>query len=139
MVHTRGGNLSRPKGQTSTPARDGAGTSKAAIIHSPAQDTEAPSALTPDAAMMQSPISASIPEESQGAEPPSRRYHTRVGPRPPSPVHPQPPRRASPSKQAWTSGLEESSRSGPEPSPPPTAQLRGSGVRCLAVIQYPGK
>ena len=32
---------------------------------------------------MQSPASADIPEEPQGAEPPSRRYNTRVGPRPP--------------------------------------------------------
>ena len=79
MVCTRGGHRSRPKGQTSTPARDGAGTSGATAGHSPAQDTEAPPALTPDAA---------IPEEAQGAEPPSRQYHTRVGPRPLSPVHP---------------------------------------------------
>ena len=64
MVRTRGGHGSRPRGQTSTPARDGDGTSKAAAGHSPAQDTEAPPALTPDAAMMQSPASAAIPEES---------------------------------------------------------------------------
>ena len=122
MVHTHGRHRSRLKGQTSTPARDGVGTSRAAAGHSPAQDTEAPPALTHDVAMMHSPASAAIPEESLGAEPPSRRYHTRVGPRPPSPVHPRPPRRAPPSKRAWTSDLRESSRSRPEPSPPPAAQ-----------------
>ena len=83
MVRTRGGRRSRPKGKTSTSARDGAGTSRATTGHSPAQDTEAPPALTHDAAMMHSPASAAILEESPGAEPPSRRYHTRVGPRPP--------------------------------------------------------
>ena len=65
--------------------------------------------------MMQSPASATIPEESQGVEPSSRRYHTRVGPRPPSLVHPRPPRRAPPSKRTRTSGPGESSRSRPEP------------------------
>ena len=72
--------------------------------------------------MMQSPASAAILEEPQGSNPPSKEYHTRVGPRPPSPVHPRPPRRAPPSKRAWTSGPGESSRSRPEPSPPPADQ-----------------
>ena len=71
---------------------------------------------------MQSPAFADILEEPKGAEPPSRRYNTRVGPRPPSPVHPRPPRRAPPSKRARTSGPGESSRSRPEPSRSPTAQ-----------------
>ena len=51
-----------------------------------------------------------------------RRYHTRVGPRPPSLVHPRRPRRASPFKRARTSSPGESSRSRPEPSPPSAAQ-----------------
>ena len=83
MVRTHGGQLFRPRGKTRTPARDGAGTSRATAGHYPAQDAEAPPALPPTTAMMQSPPSADIPEESQGAEPPSRRYHTRVGPHPP--------------------------------------------------------
>ena len=43
-----------------------------------------------------------------------------MGPVPPSPVHPWPPRRAPPSKRARTFDLEEPSRSEPEPpqSPP---------------------
>ena len=91
MVLTRGGHRSRPRDQTSTPARDGAGTSRAVAGHSPAQGAEAPPALPSDAAMMQSPASAAIPKEPQGSEPPSRRYHTRVGPRQPTPPPPPPP------------------------------------------------
>ena len=72
--------------------------------------------------MMQSPASANISEDPQGAKPPSRRYITRVGPRPPSHVHPRPPRRAPPSKRARTSGPGESSHSRPEPSRSPAAQ-----------------
>ena len=118
MVHTHGRHPFRPRVQTRTPARDGTGTSRAATGHSPAQDVEAPSVLTTAAAVMQSSASATIPEEAQGPKPPSRRYHTRVGPRPASPEHPRPPRRASPSKRARTSGPGESLPSRPEPSPP---------------------
>ena len=73
-------------------------------------------------AIISNPASADIPKEPQGAEPPSRRYNTRVGPRPPSPVHPRPRLRASPSKRARTSGPGESSRSRPEPSQSPATQ-----------------
>ena len=72
--------------------------------------------------MMQSLASTNIPEEPQGVEPLSRRYNTRVGPRPPSPMHPRPPRRAPPSKLARTFGPGESSHSRPEPSQSPAAQ-----------------
>ena len=55
------------------------------------------------------------------AAPTTRRYHTRVGPIPPSPPHPRPSQRASPSKRARTSGLGDSSSSRPlEPQSPPT-------------------
>ena len=46
--------------------------------------------------------------------PAPRRYHTRVGPTPPSLPHPRPSRRAPPFKRARTSGLGESSSSRPE-------------------------
>ena len=72
--------------------------------------------------MIQGPAPASISEEAQASEPSSRRYQTRVGPQPPSPVHPRPRRRAPPSKRARTSGPGESSRSRPESSPPPADQ-----------------
>ena len=63
MVCTRGGHHYRPRVQTRAPARDGAATSRAAVGHSPAQDSEAPPALTPKAAVMQSPAPVAIPEE----------------------------------------------------------------------------
>ena len=129
MVRTRGGQRFRLRVQTGTPARDGAGTFRAAACHSPAQGSEASPAFPPVTTMMQSPASANIPKESQGDEPLSRRYHTRVGPAPPppppplspSPVYPRPPLRAPPSKRAWTSSLVESLRSRPEPLQPPAA------------------
>ena len=137
MVRTRGGHRSRPRGQTSTPARDGAGTSTATDGHSLAQGAEAHPALPPDATMMQSQASAAIPEEPQGSEPPSRRYHTQVGPRPPSPVHSRPPRRAPPSKRARKSGPGKYSRSRPEPSPPLTAQSSSPQLSLTSRIRCP--
>ena len=142
MVHTRGGHRFRPRVQTRTPASDGAGTSGAAPGHSPAQDIEAPPALTPDATMMQSQAFAAILEESQAAEPPSRRYHTRVGPRPPFLCirdHPGGPRLPSGPGHLARGSLRIL---GPSLrllqllrvhrlSYP---QLRGSGVQCLAMI-----
>ena len=122
MVRTHGAHRYRPRVQFSTLERDGAGTSRAAAGHSPAQGTETPLALTPAIAMMQGPVPATISEEAQASEPLSMRYQTRVGPRPPSPVHPRPRRRAPPSKRARTSGPGESSRSRLEPSPPPADQ-----------------
>ena len=88
MVYTCDRHRFRPKVQTRTPARDGTSTSRAAADHSLAQGAEALSALSPATAMMQSSTSADIPEEPQGAEPPSIRYNTRVGPHPPFPMHP---------------------------------------------------
>ena len=80
---------------------------------------------------------AAILEEAQALEPPSRRYQTRVGPRAPSPVHPRPRRRASPSKRARTSGLGESSRSRPELSPPPADQGSSSQLSPASRIRCP--
>ena len=112
MVRTRGGHRYRPRVQFNTPERDGAGISRAAASHSPDQVAETPPSFAP----------ASMSGEAQASEPPSRRYQTRVGPRAPSPVHPRSRRRAPPSKRARTSGPGKSSRSRPEPSPPPVDQ-----------------
>ena len=81
MVRKRGGHRYRPRVQTRSPSRDVAGTSRVAVDHSVAQGAEAPPALSPATTMMQSPASADILEEPQGADPPSRLYNTRVGPR----------------------------------------------------------
>ena len=57
---------------------------------------------------------------SSATAPAPRRYHTRVGPTPPSPLHPRPSRRAPPSKRSRTSGLGEfSSSKRQEPQSPP--------------------
>ena len=64
---------------------------------------------------------------SSAAAPAPRRYHTRVGPTPPSLPHPRPSWRAPSSKRAWTSGLRESSSSRPqEPQSPPHQGLAGA-------------
>ena len=107
MVRTRGGYRCKPRVRFNTPERGDAGTSRVADAHSPDLSGETRLALAPTA----------ILEEPQALEPPSRRYQTRVGPRAPSLVHQRQRRRVSPSKQARTSSPEESSRSGPEPSP----------------------
>ena len=103
MVRTRGGHRYRLRVRFSTPEIDVAGTSRAADAHSPDLPAETQPALTP----------ATVPEEVQAYEPPSRRYQTWVGPQAPSLVHPRPRRRASPSKRARTLGPGESSRSRP--------------------------
>ena len=87
--------------------------------------------------MMHSPASAAILEEPRGSKPPSRRYHTQVGPCPPSPVHPRPPRRDPLSKRARTSGPGESSSSRPEPSPPPSAQSSSPQLSPASRIRRP--
>ena len=56
---------------------------------------------------------------------------------PPSPMHPPPPRRAPPSKRARTSSSGESSRSRPEPSPPPTAQSSSPQLSPASRIRRP--
>ena len=61
------------------------------------------------------------------AAPAPRRYHTRVGPTPPSSPHPKPSRRAPPSKKAQTSSPGESSSSRPQkPQSPPHQGLAGA-------------
>ena len=108
MVRTSSGFCYMPKVRFSTPEIEDAATSIAADACSSDQPTETHPALAP----------ASIPEEPQASEPPSRRYQTRVGSRAPSLVPQRQRRRAPPSKRARTLGSRESSRSRPEPSPP---------------------
>ena len=122
MVRTHGGSRYKPKVSFSTPKMEDLGTSGAAGAHSSDLLAVTQPALAP----------AAIPEEPQGF----RRYQTRMGPRAPSPVPQRRLRRARPSKRAHTSGLGESSRSRPEPSPPPadegsSPQLsQDSRIRC---------
>ena len=127
MVRTRGGHRYKPKVRFSTLERDDAGTSRAADAHSPDQAAKTPPTLAP----------AAIPEEAQASEPPLRRYQTRVGPWAPFPIHPRPRRRARPSKWARTLGPGESSRSRPEPWPPPADQGSSPQLSPASKIRRP--
>ena len=88
MVRTRGGSRLRPRVRFSTPE----------------QKEQAP---------VLAPVPEAVPKEPQGF----RRYHTRMGPRAPSPVPQRRSRSAQPSKRDRTLGPGESSSSRPEPSP----------------------
>ena len=78
-----------------------------------------------------------ILEELQPSEPPSMRYQTRVGPRAPSLVPQRRRRRAPPSKRARTSDPGESSRSRPEPSPPPADEGSSPPLSSASRIRRP--
>ena len=123
MVRTRGGSCYRPRVRFSTPEMEDPGTLAAAGAHSPDlhADTQLALAL------------AAIPEEPQGF----RRYQTRMGPRAPSPVPQRQCRRARPSKRAQTSGPRESSRSRPEPSPPPADEGSSPQLSPASRIRHP--
>ena len=130
MVRTRGGSRYRPRVRFSTPELQDPGTFGAAGAHSPDLPTVTQPTLGP----------ATIPEEPQRF----RLYHTKMGPRAPSPVPQRRCRRARRSKWARTSGSGESTRSGPEPSPPPTDEgsspsfhrPRGSGAPCSPTTRF---
>ena len=127
MVRTRGGHRYKPRVRFSTPERDDAYAFGAADAHSPDLSAETQPALAP----------AAIPEEPQASEPRSRRYQTRVGPRAPSSVPQRRRRRAPPFKRAQTSGPGESSRSQPEPSPPPTDEGSSPQLSPASRIRFP--
>ena len=61
-------------------------------------------------------------EGSSSVAPAQRRYHTRVGPTPPTSSHPRPARRAPPAMRARTSGPGELSTSRSKASPYPPYQ-----------------
>ena len=130
MVRSRGGSRYRPRVRFSTPELQDPGTFGAAGAHSPDLLVVTQPTLGP----------AAIPEEPQRF----RLYHTRIGPRAPSPVPQRKRKRAQRSKQARTSGSGESTRSGPELSAPPTDEgsspsfqlPRGSGVPCSPATRF---
>ena len=146
MVCTREAHRYRPRVQFSTLERDGAGTSRAAAAHSPAQVTETPPALAPPIAMIQGPAPASISEEAQASEP--HTGDTRLGwdlgplllcirdlvggPRLPS----------GPGHLARVSlrglGLSRRLLQLIRVRRPSYPRLRGSGARCLAAIRFQG-
>ena len=106
MVKTRGGSAFQPRVCRSSPPPAGSS--------SPAPPAVAVAAPPAD------PPAASVAASVSAAAPAPRRYHTGVGPTPPSTPHPRPSRRAPSSKKARTSSLGESSSSRPQkPQSPP--------------------
>ena len=103
MVRTRGRSRLRPRVRFSTLE----------------QEEQAPATAT---------VPNPVPEEPQGF----RRYHTRMGPRAPSPVPQRRFRRARPSKRARTSGPGEFSSSRLEPSPSTAVEESSSPHLSLA-------
>ena len=98
-------------------------TSGVADVHSPDLPADTQPALAPTA----------IHEEPQGF----RRNQTRMGPRAPSLVPQRQRRRVRPSKWARTSGPGESSRSRPEPSPPPAVEGSSPQLSLASRIRLP--
>ena len=104
------------------PASGSSATAPATAAPAAAPPVAATPSAAPPTAAMAAPATTqgSAAVVSSAAAPAPRRYHTRVGPTPPSPPHPRPFQRAPPSKRARTSGLGESSNSRPqEPQSPP--------------------
>ena len=128
MVKTRGGHNFRLRvRQCSPPLADSPnpGPAAASVVPTPiAAHVAAPVAATVPAPATATAVTQGIRDMghvSTATAPPPRRYHTRVGPVPPSSPHPRPSRRALPSKRARTSGPGESYNSRPpEPQSPPT-------------------
>ena len=100
--------------------------------------TAAAAATFPAPAAMQGSAAAAGVGLSSVA-PAQRRYHTRVGPTPPSPPHSRPARRAPPSKRARTSGPGESSTSRPRapPSPPYQGITEAPDLSPASIIRRP--
>ena len=91
-----------------------AATAVAAVVSATAAAQGSPPMGSSSAAPASHPLGAAAPAP--------RRYHSRVGPTPPSLPHPMPSRRAPPSKRAQTSGSGESSGSRPQEPQSPTHQ-----------------
>ena len=124
MVKTSGGSAFRTRVRRSSPppASGSSVATPAAAAPATALLIAAMLPTAPSTATMAAPTAAQgyAIVVSSVAAPAPRRYHTRVGPTPPSPSHPRPSRRASLSKRARTSGPGESSSSRPqEPQSPP--------------------
>ena len=126
-----------PPTETSTP-----GPSSAAAAPSTAAAGTGPSvpAHPPGAAVLSAPTAVHSPvagdaEGSSSVAPTQRRYHTWVGPTPPSPSHTIPAWRAPPAKRARTSGPGESSTSRSRAPPfPPYQGIAGAPDLSLASI-----
>ena len=147
MVKTRGGHTLQPRVRHSSPPSVGSSnprstTATAAVPASTAATVAMPAVAAAQGSLLVGSSSAPASSHPPGAAAPvPRRYHTRVGPTPPSPPHPRPSWRAPQSKRARTSSLGESSSSRPpEPQSPPTQGLLGdllSDLSPASIIRRP--
>ena len=132
MVKTHGGHTLQPRVRhSSLPPAGSSNPRFAATATAISASTTAAATMLAPTAVQGSPTVGSSPTPASShrpgvVAPVPRRYHTWVGPTPPSPPHPRPSWRAPPSKRARTSGPGESSSSRPlEPQSPPTQGLDG--------------
>ena len=123
---------SPPLVSTSTP---GAATAAASPVARPSATTTA----SPAPAAVQGTTAAADVVGSSFEAPAYRRYHTWVGPTPPTPLHPRPARRAPLLKRARTSGPGESSTSKPRapPSPPYQGSVGAPDLSPASIIKLP--
>ena len=127
MAKTRGVHSFRSRVRRSSTPSVGTSTPGAAIAVGPITAVARPPVAHPSAAAAASPAPAAVQgataadaEGSSSVAPSQRRYHTRVSPNSPAPLHPRPARRAPLPKRARTSGPGESSTSRPQaPHSPP--------------------
>ena len=133
LIPTGQGCASIAPAGTSTP-----GVAAAVGPNAPAACPSAAVAASSTLAAVQGTTAADA-EGSSSMAPAQRRYHTRVGPTSPAPLHPRPARRAPPPKRAQTSGLRESSTSRPRapPSPPYQGIARAPDLSPASIIKQP--
>ena len=153
MEKTRGAHTYRPWVRQG-PSPPAAGPSPAAVV-SPAADAVAdcptaaivgpsavaagadPAAPTDVVPAAAAPASGDA-EGSSSVAPAQRRYHTRVGPTPPAPLHHNPARRALPAKRPLTGpGESSTSRSRAPPSPPYQGISGASDLSPGSIIRRP--
>ena len=152
MAKTRGAHTYRPRVRQGPspptvgpfPASTGSSSTDTAAAD-PTAAAACPSAAAAGAdpsALVARPTAAPAAGDAVGSSsmaPAQRRYHTRVGPTPPSPSHPRPAWRAPPAKRARASGPGESSssRSRAPPSPPYQGVVGAPNLSPRSIIRRP--
>ena len=141
MAKTRGAHSFRPRvrqGPTPPAASPSAAAGPAAAVDPSAAIDPSIAATSLAPVAVQSPAVGDV-EGSSSMAPAQRRYHTRVGPTPPAPSHPEPARRAPPPKRARTLGPGESStsRSRAPPFPPYQGVAGAPDLSLTSIIKRP--
>ena len=140
-MKTRGAHPYRPRVPRTSPSPTSTSTLGAAAVagpSAPAVRALVVAAASPAPADVHGTTAADA-EGSSSVAPTQRRYHTWVGPTPPSPSHPRPAWRAPLLKRARTSGPGESSTSRPQapPSPPYQGIVGAPDLSPASIIRRP--